>query len=412
MDKKIISVFPHEIKNIIAEYIVDLPSYILEPKIVDFYNETFKNLNCEPTFIKNVVCFNPKISNILNFEDPSKPYWNIGIDSIKDNKMDDWAFLVICTNPQAMPIIDRHKDSLTSFHWKTLCLNPSAIPLIEKNMDKIDAEGISRLCRLPQAIPLIEKNMDRLKEPEDWEYICRHSEAISFIEKNISKIENNINCWQSLCNNPSATSLLRNNLHKLDDICWRLLSMNPDHMDLLRENPDKVKWELLRLNPNSLILYNYGFSQNIGIEDWKDIAHYSNDLKIFDNINITPSILKNLCLNPEGLYLVEKNLGTMNEICWENLCRNSNPSIFELIENNFDKMTENCWEKILQNFRNPGYANFILKNIDRIKQIQFSNIFQNYVFENFVRVPEFFIPNDKEYQKRIKDILEKYFTLD
>ncbi len=189
--------------------------------------------------------------------------------------------------------------------------NPNAINILEKGI-LLDWRFISEN---PNAIHLIEQNFDKIC----WDYLSFNPNALHLLESNLDKIY-----WYGLAKNTNikAIKLLEDNIDKFINIesAWRALSSNPNAIHILEKHYDKIHW--------------YYFAQNTNI---KAIKLLEDNINKFINDKI---VWKALSLNPNAIYILEKNLNKVDWIC---LSQNSN-AIHLITKLNYDKMKENMSE--------------------------------------------------------------------
>ena len=174
--------------------------------------------------------------------------------------------------------------------WDILCYNPNAIDLLENNQDKIDWQYLSRN---PNAIELLTNNQDKI----DWSALCYNQNAIELLTNNQDKIY-----WHCLSGNSNAIELLTNNQ---DKIYWHCLSRNPNAIDLLEKRIEyennlsvenynnlrtKIDWFELSANRNAIHLLEANQDK---IEVYNNDILLENPDKIsFDMLSVNPSIFE------------------------------------------------------------------------------------------------------------------------
>lgn len=159
----------------------------------------------------------------------------------------NWANL--CQNRNAMSLI---KQYIQKIDWYFLCSNPSAVSFLEEftdgftnNLDKI---WWRRLSINPQAIHILEKHKDKI----DWRYLCWNVNAIHLIEE---MLDNDpfglLQTRNHICESQDG-----------DKICWMMMSKNPNAIHLLSKNIDKVDWHYLSENPSIFEIDNTKYNKS------------------------------------------------------------------------------------------------------------------------------------------------------
>ena len=108
----------------------------------------------------------------------------------------------------------------------------------------------------------------------------------------------------------------------IDKIKWEWLSENPNSIHLLEKNRDKINWDGLSCNPNAIHL----LEKNIDKINWHILSK-----------------------NPNAIHLLEKNV---DKIDWDFL--SENPSIFELDYEALEKRCNIYKEELIQKALHPS----------------------------------------------------------
>jgi hypothetical protein len=104
------------------------------------------------------------------------------IENTSDYNCDSSSFNNIWASPDAMSYIEKNIDKLDSnpdFLYM-LCTNENAIHIIENKLDQFDQHCWERLCTNINAIPIIINNLDKLNQ-EAWITLSRNKNAIFYI---------------------------------------------------------------------------------------------------------------------------------------------------------------------------------------------------------------------------------------
>ena len=162
------------------------------------------------------------------------------------------------------------KQNFEKIHWDKLSTNKNAIEILKANPEKIDWVNLSRnpnaiellkmhpeninwynLSSNPNAIELLKENPEKI----EWKILSGNPNAIELLKENPEKIK-----WSMVCTiqKKEAIDLIRNNLEKkhYNYLDWCALSCNPFAIELLKENPKRIHWDELSLNP-AIFQYNY-----------------------------------------------------------------------------------------------------------------------------------------------------------
>jgi ribosomal protein L24E len=166
------------------------------------------------------------------------------IELLKTNPQNiDWTYL--SSNPNAIELLKANPQNI---NWYNLSSNPNAIELLKANPNMINWHNLSGN---PSAIELLKENPEKI----DWKILSGNPSAIELLEQNPEKIK-----WSMVCNiqKKEAIDLIRNHLEKnrYNYLDWCELSCNPFAIELLKENPRRIHWDELSLNP-AIFQYNY-----------------------------------------------------------------------------------------------------------------------------------------------------------
>jgi hypothetical protein len=268
---------------------------------------------------------------------------------------------IISANENAMPLLEQYPELIdkkmlshnehaiylldqTTLNWDDLCYNPNAIHLLRKNLNKISTIGWIRLSANPNAISILEQHIDKIcwfklssninaihllnqyKDKIDWDELSNNEHAIPILEQNIDKI-----CWPILSGNSNAISILEQNQDKIN---WSRLSMNPKAIHMLEKNMDKINWVMLSKNQEAIHL----LKQNPSKIDWFMVGMNprANELIHLRNGNRVNCLYFN---NPSLSSFVEDNLYTF-PVIFSSIF--TNPNLIHLYTKyNYEKMKEN-----------------------------------------------------------------------
>ena len=237
---------------------------------------------------------------------------------------------ILSKNPNAIDLIESNLDKI---NWKALSSNSNAIHILKKNSSKIHWKMFSSNTNIHQAISLVEENMELL----DWEELSANPGAISVIEKNLDKIN-----WTSLSRNENAIHIIEKNL---DKIAWYYLALNKNATDILERNMSiinqldirhtgKVFWANLSHNPNAMRI----IEKNLDKVSWDNLAENSN------SISLLKILIKNENVDDFWVYHA-----------------NYNPNIFEIDYENLDKRISIYKEELIQKCFHPKRLMYYLE---------------------------------------------------
>jgi hypothetical protein len=277
-----------DICEIVASNFYEI-EYELEDWVVQSKNFSYYKLSKNP----NAIDFLRKHPEYINYEELSR------------NK-----------NPKAAELLEHHYDNHS---------NSAAIELLRNYSHKIDWDKLSLSSSRSNSRLLNYEIGRQYTNKIDWgpliplavDYdilsLDEKPESIAILRENLDKCN-----WANLCHNKllEALELLKENPEK---IVWTVLSVNPSALEILREHQDKIDWDLLSSNTNPEILKlftperlmnlsrNY-FSSNIGAYEFlkthpefitdeigrmsyifKAVKKYNDDIKSVINIVLTSS---------------------------------------------------------------------------------------------------------------------------
>jgi len=115
------------------------------------------------------------------YNNPSKKLLDF-IEKTYDNNLDHSSFNNIFASPDAMEYIEKNihdLDNNNDFLYM-LCTNENAIHILEKKLEKFDQHCWERLCTNINAIPIIINNLDKLNK-EAWITLSRNPNIIHYL---------------------------------------------------------------------------------------------------------------------------------------------------------------------------------------------------------------------------------------
>jgi len=269
------------------------------------------------------------------------------IKAYKDeiSKMSCFCSLCRNTNPDVIPIITQFTNKFKKCCWEVLCSNPNAFPIINNSKTLSKISGYNAWCFLcansnPDIIALIGNHIDKLDQ-FCWRTLCKNPcpQIIPIIEHNLDKIDKYY-CWSYLCSNTNAIHIIK---ERLDNIITK-----PEYFNIITPTPNSVLLNYsvllnLCLNINALDL----------IEKYEDKL----DLLLLEQLS---------CLrNSHAIRIVKRNVDKLNYECWTRLWQNS--FAFEIIEQHLNLLDYyQAWHYLCSN-TNPNVISILERNLEKIK---------------------------------------------
>jgi len=193
----------------------------------------------------------------------------------------DW--IALSQNENAIELLLTNPDKI---HWYELSSNPSAGYILTRNMYQISWQNISKN---PATIDMLlhynnKCNIYNFNQNP-------HPKAIQYLIDNPDKI-----IWESMSNNENSIKVFEKYGYSKAD--WLALSKNPDFIDVLLQNKHRIYWPFFSINPHPKAI-DY-LTRNPHLIDWTFLS-----------------------MNPSAEELLLENI---DKVVWTTLSRN--PAIF------------------------------------------------------------------------------------
>jgi hypothetical protein len=214
-------------------------------------------------------------------------------------------------------------------YWNKLVLSKDAVPFIEKHIHILNKEVLKNLSKNPFAVTMLERHIDKIS----WNDFVNNPNAIHVVDKNIDLCFKELN-WRG------RADLIR----------------HPNFIHIIEKHMDKIIDELLCSNCLSIIAY----QQNPLFIDLLEKFMEKYPEKI-PNSSSSNYFWNDLCENPSGIHIIEKNLDKLTNYSWQILAKNH--KAIHIIEHYIHKLEDLGWRYLSEN---PSSIPLLEKHMDKI----------------------------------------------